>query len=163
MTTGRLCVLDRGQLFDELQPVHHGHVDIAKNQLDPVLLEDAKRFGAVSASSTVSARCRPDAKSAPRSSHDRGIVDDEGMYAVHEAVSILGRQSVGALFCTPALYACLVIDRHRGRDFKISAAPALRCAKGMVDLAYDSLRESGAFCNADQLRDLGDEESPRWR
>jgi len=102
-------------LFDELQPVHHGHVDIAKNQLDPVLLEDAKRFGAVSGLQYL---CQLDAGLTQRAlhdlSHDRGIVDDEGMYAVHEAVSILGRQSVGALFCTPALYACLVIDRHRG-------------------------------------------------
>jgi hypothetical protein len=41
-------IIDSGKLLDKLQPVHNWHVDIAQDQIDLVLFEDAQRLGTVS-------------------------------------------------------------------------------------------------------------------
>ncbi len=84
-------------------PSNHGHVDIAKNQIDPVFLEDTKRLGAVAGLQDL---CQLDAGLAQRALHDlshhRGVVNDEGMYVVHGAVSVLRGQTDGCLFRAPS-------------------------------------------------------------
>ena len=42
------CIYDAWKLFYKLQPVHDRHVDVTKNQIDRVFLENCKRLGPIS-------------------------------------------------------------------------------------------------------------------
>src|SRR5207253_3759767 len=74
------------KLLDELQPVHYGHIDVAKNEIDDVSLEDAKSLGSVSGLQYLLEVNACLAQAALHDlAHDRGIVHDKSTYAIHEA------------------------------------------------------------------------------
>src|SRR5579863_1230355 len=75
------------KLFDELQPIHHRHLDVAKDQIDRVFLESGDRLSSIPSLEYLG---QVDACLAQRPlhdlSHDRGIVDNQSSYG-HKSCS----------------------------------------------------------------------------
>ena len=75
-----------GKLFYELEAVHDGHIDIAENQVDGVILKDDERLSSIS---RLEYLFEIDPGLAQASfhnfSHDRGVVNNQGTNAIHKA------------------------------------------------------------------------------